>query len=131
MLWFVGSRWLDMSWVTAWRNVMAAYSHGDYLLPAGWLPVHQDQLRAQLSVTSMGELYFTLLPVKWVHCCVDMMFNCFRCFKTTLLGTFSEKSKIPFFSVKKLVCWTKDLVIHEWNNWMVWWLTFVLYWYDE
>jgi len=29
--------------------------------PAGWLPVHLDQLRAQRSVTSMGSLYlFTL-----------------------------------------------------------------------
>ena len=28
--------------------------------PAGWLPVHRDQLRAQRSVTSMGKLY--LLP---------------------------------------------------------------------
>ena len=37
--------------------VMAAYSRG--LLKkshAGWLPVHQDRLRAQRSVTSMGEL---------------------------------------------------------------------------
>ena len=25
--------------------------------PAGWLPIHRDQLRAQRSVTSMGELY--------------------------------------------------------------------------
>ena len=25
--------------------------------PAGWLPVHRDQLRAQHSVTSMGKLY--------------------------------------------------------------------------
>jgi len=25
--------------------------------PAGWLPVHRDQLRAQCSVTSMGKLY--------------------------------------------------------------------------
>ena len=25
--------------------------------PAGWLPIHQDQLRAQRSVTSMGKLY--------------------------------------------------------------------------
>jgi len=29
--------------------------------PAGWLPVHWDQLRAQRSVTSMGKLYFLLL----------------------------------------------------------------------
>jgi len=28
--------------------------------PAGWLPVHRDQLRAQRSVTNMGKLY--LLP---------------------------------------------------------------------
>ena len=27
--------------------------------PAGWLPVHRDQLRAQRSVTSMGKLYLT------------------------------------------------------------------------
>ena len=33
--------------------------------PPGWLPVHQDQLRAQRSVTSMGKLYlFTTLWVK-------------------------------------------------------------------
>ena len=29
--------------------------------PAGWLPVHRDQLRAQRSVTSMGKLYLFLL----------------------------------------------------------------------
>ena len=29
--------------------------------PAGWLPVHRDQLRAQRSVTSMGKLH--LLPL--------------------------------------------------------------------
>ena len=28
--------------------------------PAGWLPVHRDQLRAQRSVTSMGKLYLYL-----------------------------------------------------------------------
>ena len=28
--------------------------------PAGWLPVHRDQLRAQRSVTSMGKLYVYL-----------------------------------------------------------------------
>ena len=26
--------------------------------PAGWLPVHRDQLRAQRSVTSMGNFTF-------------------------------------------------------------------------
>ena len=33
--------------------------------PAGWLPVHRDQLRAQHSVSSMGSLY--LLLRKWCH----------------------------------------------------------------
>jgi len=28
--------------------------------PAGWLPAHRDELRAQRSVTSMGELYLYL-----------------------------------------------------------------------
>jgi len=38
--------------------VMAAYRRVDDLRPpAGWLPVHQDQLRAQCSVSSMGSLY--------------------------------------------------------------------------
>jgi len=37
---------------------MAAYRRVDgFKSPAGWLPVHRDQLRAQRSVTSMGELY--------------------------------------------------------------------------
>jgi len=32
--------------------------------PAGWLPVHRDQLRAQCSVTSMGKLYLYLTAAK-------------------------------------------------------------------
>ena len=35
--------------------------------PAGWLPVHRDQLWAQRSVTSMGKLY--LLPF---YCCSNL-----------------------------------------------------------
>jgi len=35
---------------------MAAYRRVDDLRsPAGWLPVHRDQLRAQRSVSSMGK----------------------------------------------------------------------------
>jgi len=35
---------------------MAAYRQVDDLRsPAGWLPVHRDQLRAQRSVSSMGK----------------------------------------------------------------------------
>jgi len=33
----------------------------DLRSPAGWLPVHRDQLRAQRSVSSMGNLYLYLL----------------------------------------------------------------------
>jgi len=37
---------------------MAAYRRVDgFKSPAGCLPVHRDQLHAQRSVTSMGELY--------------------------------------------------------------------------
>ena len=32
----------------------------DLWSPAGWLPVHRDQLRAQCSVSSMGSLYLYL-----------------------------------------------------------------------
>jgi len=40
---------------------MAAYRRVDDLWsPAGWLPVHRDQLRAQRSVSSMGSLYLYL-----------------------------------------------------------------------
>ena len=40
---------------------MAAYCWIDDLQsPAGWLPVHRDQLRAQRSVTSMRSLYLFL-----------------------------------------------------------------------
>ena len=43
--------------------------------PAGWLPVHRDQLRAQRSVTSMGKLYlFTLhLMVCQRHYVFDLL----------------------------------------------------------
>jgi len=46
---------------------MAAYRWVDDLRsPAGWLPVHRDQLRAQSSVSSMGSLY--LLPFTHAIC---------------------------------------------------------------
>ena len=42
-----------------WRKVMAAYRRVDDLQsPARWQSVHQDQLRAQRSVTSMGAFTF-------------------------------------------------------------------------
>jgi len=48
---------------------MAAYRRVDDLQsPAGWLPVHQDQLRAQRSVSSMGSLYLYLLFSRYMTC---------------------------------------------------------------
>ena len=48
-----------------WRKVMAAHRRVDDVSPAGWLPVHRDQLRDQRSVTSMGSLYlFNTWPVR-------------------------------------------------------------------
>ena len=41
-------------------NYCSVYGVIHFASPAGWLPVHRDQLRAQRSVTSMGKLY--LLP---------------------------------------------------------------------
>ena len=46
---------------------MAAYRREDDLRsPAGWLPVHRDQLRAQRSVSSMGSLLYppTVVVIK-------------------------------------------------------------------
>jgi len=43
---------------------MAAYCRMDDLLsPAGWLPVHRDQLRAQRSVSSMGKPLYCIQNV--------------------------------------------------------------------
>jgi len=47
---------------------MAAYSRVDGLQsPAGWLPVHQDQITAQRSETSIGKLDLFLPLFKIVN----------------------------------------------------------------
>ena len=52
-----------------------------FMSPAGWLPVHRDQLRAQRSVMSMGKLYlFTVATC--VRCRGIFKYN-FFCFKFT------------------------------------------------
>jgi len=38
-------------------SLLPVYGVIHFTSPAGWLPVHRDQLRAQRSVTSMGKLY--------------------------------------------------------------------------
>ena len=56
----------------AWRKIMAAYRWVDDLQsPAGWLPVHRDQLRAQRSVSSVGKTlpFFTTMS----HCQYDSL----------------------------------------------------------
>ena len=60
-------------WLQTWRKVMADYRLGWLKKsPAGWLAVHRDQLRAQRSVTSMGELYLYLyIYCKLISCCSD------------------------------------------------------------
>ena len=47
--------------VTAGLVEMAAYRWG------GWLPVLRDQLRAQHSVTSMGNLYINIMYIANAH----------------------------------------------------------------
>jgi len=49
---------------------MAAYRRVyDLRSPAGWLPVHRDQLQAQCSVSSMGTLYiFNGFTARWYIC---------------------------------------------------------------
>jgi len=69
--------------------------------PAGWLPVHQDQLRAQRSVTSMGSRF---LPF------------------TTLLCHFMYFSNIVnqyqinhnFYNVFKQTCKNCKISLHDW-----------------
>jgi len=45
------------AWQKATANYCWVYGVIHFKSPAGWLPVHRDQLRAQRSVTSMGKLY--------------------------------------------------------------------------
>jgi len=48
---------------------MAAYHRVDDLRsPAGWLPVHRDQLRAERSVSSIGNP----LPFTFYHSCLPI-----------------------------------------------------------
>ena len=38
-----------------------------FMSPAGWLPLHRDQLRAQRSVTSMGKHYLTFFTSRYAY----------------------------------------------------------------
>ena len=80
--------------LATWQSVMAAYCQVYGVIhvtsPAGWLPVHRDQLRAQRSVTSMGKLYL-FLPRQWrlwvpMNCFAS---NCSNIMRRTGLPTTS------------------------------------------
>ena len=79
---------------------MAAYRR-DLRSPAGWLPVHRDQLRAQRSVSSMGSLY--LLPFlssrqsSWLRCCL-----------------LEERRWLQLSSANEFLWWLSD-----WQGWIV------------
>ena len=47
-------------WCSAAGKVTAGPAESNGSLPSGWLPVHRDQLLAQRSVTSMGNLYLLI-----------------------------------------------------------------------
>jgi len=51
-----------------WQKVVSAYRRGwlKSYLRTDWLPVHRDQLRAQRSVTSMGDFTFIFLYNDWL-----------------------------------------------------------------
>jgi len=56
----------------------------DLRSPAGWLPVHRDQLRAQRSVLSMGSLYlFTFLLQETVTQTLIMQVMCYQTYRQT------------------------------------------------
>jgi len=63
-----------------WQTTARFFGVIYFTSPAGWLPVHRDQLRAQRSVTSMGKLYlFTASTFRIPRCWLVQMTLCFRC----------------------------------------------------
>ena len=113
--------------------------------PAGWLPVHRDQLRAQRSVTSMGKLH--LLPFScqngnnlsstemvvsfryvtlWVTDVMPIFRNrllfavfCLQCFDT--IGWASKRAsglqKLRDEVLEWLSVWSKVQIVCLWSDW--------------
>ena len=63
-----------------------------YRVHVGWLPVHQDQLWAQRSVTSMGQLYF---------------FSCFHYLVPRVTSLWCWSTTVVWMMT---VCWTRLIV---------------------
>jgi len=92
-------------WPQAWQKVMAAYCWGWLKkLTVGWLPVHWDQLWAQRSVTSMGELCLHLLLL-------CLRFSCKKCYSKCLC--VSTDADITIFDTHFRGCLT--LVFDCWT----------------
>jgi len=63
--------------------------------PAGWLPVHRDQLRAQRSVTSMGKLYLYLYYGRQFLLSMNTVFPlCYRPVKILIYSSDQEGTAI-------------------------------------
>ena len=80
--------------------------------PAGWLPVHRNQLRAKRSVTSMGKLYLYLfLRISWrsVSVSVDDPKPC----------KVAEPIEMPF-QRQTHVSPRNHVVPH--GTWRIWWI---------
>ena len=99
--------------------------------PAGWLPVHWDQLRAQRSVTSMGKLYFYLyyctkyILFPWIKCNIGKYraaflayWHCLRSMQSriheTVLCPFVPSGRCSRFAAVGVVCGDIDHLLHNW-----------------
>jgi len=123
---------------------MAAYRRVDDLRsPAGWLPVHRDQLRAQRSVWSMGSLYLYLSfsTVLW-HCwltgwqeghpaCKENIFTISQfCFWDTHYGAtlFGQLIRLQYAFALFWVDFCNDICMSLRYFSLFWWLSpFVLF----
>ena len=77
---------------------MAAYRRVDDLRsPAGWLPVHRDQLRTQRSVSSMGKpLSLPLLLYQYFVCLLKFAMGNY-CYCFCFFKTFDGKAKLHIY----------------------------------
>jgi len=86
--------------------------------PAGWLPVHRDQLQAQCSVTSMGKLYlFTWNP----HYNKDkfLLERIQHCF-TRIFPTSDHYHMKPGYVSWDCGPWKKEKTELTWSSYLNW-----------
>jgi len=102
---------------------MAAYRRVDDLRsPAGWLPVHRDQLRAQRSVSSMGKHLPLLLPFT----CMLMLMVCkvwqtgYQCTLFLWHDGNHLKPTVIFFTFYKFLLATNPSLTAPWQCAPLW-----------